>query len=609
MGGAGDPAAQAPRPRQGGDGFFIGKGERPKADSGEEKPALTSALTGRRREPTTRGPPLASEPMPKKAISSESEKMRKIFQMLRWHPLEPSYGGGIPYVINLFFHLWAVDEVYDRAMLGVHIPDTIIVQKGRPEHWFYTEEKTTRLRAKEEELVKDKSLCLAALTRRGGVSQQASNVAAMFIPTPTKDTRHAQVSYLGLKELKELFALDIMPDGLFQRFIAPVGRYNVHLQAKCGKGRSLSLERFQSLLRVTDRLMGNNDSSGDDSVSVTWESAPVQANPLFAKRIERITSGMLRNLTEISEGHDPTERMQSLTLQFKNDTEGKLWLLWLSDIEWKDDGGETMQSKKREKMNKMAAGALRKVTTMKRISASAAAASGDGSETTSGAAAEEEEGEGGDGDAAPADGQVEGIGEQEEVAPEKPLTKRKGLSKDASKQNNISKKKNIVITVPEEDKLKTPAEVAVGNRLDCFMMETTVSRSSKVRSAWKTPAAASFAGKQKGEALRFGVMMQVSQRSRREAAEAARARLAARAAAGEGREDGGEVGDAQLSRALTGKLVVSSKKQSKRKAQGSDEGTRPSELYRLGTHVVTLPHIKSSRSNPGAVMPKAVKTS
>ena len=39
---------------------------------------------------------------------------------------------------------WAVDEVYDRAMLGVHIPDTIIVQKGRPAHWFHTDPQTMR---------------------------------------------------------------------------------------------------------------------------------------------------------------------------------------------------------------------------------------------------------------------------------------------------------------------------------------------------------------------------------------------------------------------------------------------------------------------------------
>jgi hypothetical protein len=41
----------------------------------------------------------------------------------------------VPYVVNFFFYLWAVDEVFDCAMLGVRIPDTIIVQKGRPSHW------------------------------------------------------------------------------------------------------------------------------------------------------------------------------------------------------------------------------------------------------------------------------------------------------------------------------------------------------------------------------------------------------------------------------------------------------------------------------------------
>ena len=119
--------------------------------------------------------------------------------------------------------------------------------------------------------------------------------------------------------------------------------YNVELHAKIGKGRQLNLERFQSLVRITDRLMANDDASGgvvqaelvrprgsrkahrgfnvlktlntktvsncpfkwyqlvplhsgDDSVSVTWESSPVQANPLFSTRIGKITDGLLRNL-------------------------------------------------------------------------------------------------------------------------------------------------------------------------------------------------------------------------------------------------------------------------------------------------------------------------
>ena len=113
------------------------------------------------------------EDLPKKAFASDSERMRKIFQILRWHPLEPGYHGGVPYVINFYFHLWAVDEVFDTPVLGVHIPDTIIVQKGSPAHWFYTDEGTMRVMMKDEDLVKDKQFVLSALTQRAGVSQQA----------------------------------------------------------------------------------------------------------------------------------------------------------------------------------------------------------------------------------------------------------------------------------------------------------------------------------------------------------------------------------------------------------------------------------------------------
>lgn len=64
-------------------------------------------------------------------------------------------------------------SVATTLSLGVHIPDTIIVQKGSPAHWFYTDEKSTRVMMKEEELLRDKQYVLSALTQRAGVSQQA----------------------------------------------------------------------------------------------------------------------------------------------------------------------------------------------------------------------------------------------------------------------------------------------------------------------------------------------------------------------------------------------------------------------------------------------------
>jgi hypothetical protein len=63
------------------------------------------------------------------------------------------------------------------------------------------------------------------------------------------------VTYLSAADLKELLALTIMPDGMVQRFVAPVGRNNVHLVATCGPRRQLSLERFQSLVQISDRVM------------------------------------------------------------------------------------------------------------------------------------------------------------------------------------------------------------------------------------------------------------------------------------------------------------------------------------------------------------------
>lgn len=91
---------------------------KPKKDQSERKIKQDNSFRKRVVQPPRFGGPLDLEELPKKAIASDSEKMKKIFQMLRWHPLEPGYHGGVPYVINFFFYLWAVDEVFDRSMLG-----------------------------------------------------------------------------------------------------------------------------------------------------------------------------------------------------------------------------------------------------------------------------------------------------------------------------------------------------------------------------------------------------------------------------------------------------------------------------------------------------------
>jgi hypothetical protein len=78
------------------------------------------------------------------------------------------------------------------------------------------------------------------------------------------------------------------------------------LSAKCGSGSVLNLERFQSLLPITNRMMSTSDASGDESVSVMWESKPMPPNKAFNNRIEKITSGLLANLSDICEGNDAT---------------------------------------------------------------------------------------------------------------------------------------------------------------------------------------------------------------------------------------------------------------------------------------------------------------
>lgn len=63
-------------------------------------------------------------------------------------------------------------------------------------------------------------------------------MSAMFIPTPEKGATQASVSYLGAKDLKELFSLNIMPDGRGR------GQRRSTLPALRASPRSLAVEFF-----------------------------------------------------------------------------------------------------------------------------------------------------------------------------------------------------------------------------------------------------------------------------------------------------------------------------------------------------------------------------
>lgn len=456
----------------------------------------------------------------------------------------------------------------------------------------------------------------------------------------------------------------------------------------------------------------------------------MQANPLFITRISKITNSLLRNLGEVSEGHDPTDRMRTMNLHFKNDTEGKLWLLWLSNVDWKEDRHDVdtgrramLETKKKSAMTKtstvnafVAAGARAHPKSGAESSEQdVAEGSGPGLEVGGSstprapfldedgnptltppaprgyqgasssplAAATGRKGAGGGSALAktsskkalsshgglsasspsPSRRKVVGanarngsvrsvgrsIGRSDDAAAEGAQTGGEGGGQKVrvgeggggvAEEPKWDNSKNVSETLyegkpagpPVAPPARTPAEI-VGDRKGCFMTETTTSQRTKTREIYIKPLAATFAGKQKGEALRFGAMMQLSQRARREAAQRAmqggnvttdeerKAAMAATAWVEQTSEDGAEGAAAsaaaaaallQLSHALSGELMVSksSKKKSKMRGEGGGGGGGgwgtgvpvdydAKVLYAGGSHEVTLPHIRGHRRSGG----------
>jgi len=411
--------------------------------------------------------------------------MRKIQQVLRWNALE---GEGQAYH-NLFYYLWVSDESADQATLGVRIPETVIIKKGKVEQVLYCDDHG---RVNKNDEVKTVADVKSLFRGRSKVTQQTTTVAALFLGLPDRD-KNVAVQYLSWTELDRFLEQRLLPEGILQRFIAPNGQYNVTLQANWSPS-FFSMEKFTSLLRISDRSRTANEISADANTGRNWESTPVVGNPLLLKRVEKVCSNLAMQIQRVAPGGE--KKVASCTLHLKNDTEGRLWLLWCSDMSFTDD----LQAFK-----------------TKKPSSSAAAAEGE---------ERSEDGASQDGAAKSARARARASANDDDsgVARARKMSARYRAKMSQARGTAAGARSAIfpdgapaTSPVPEDSPVRLPHLYSAGSVGTGSIFNETESQRRKVRERYPMPAGSFSQRKRAGEALRLSLVMRASEKSKQRA--------------------------------------------------------------------------------------------
>lgn len=229
---------------------------------------------------------------------------------------------------ELFSMLWTRDE--SNSGPEINIPDTITFKYGQPINWYFTAS-NGRLKRKVKESVLSSKIEEAFTSCVLGY-----DVIATFYPVSKEiqqnsDTLLANtVQFLDRKAFLDLLYHSKTTDhGIMQRFIEPKGVRNEIIKSIWSPKVCL-LERCENIYNLHDHRYGLYEKcltiEGPDYYSV---SATIRG-PLAAY-LQNYCEKVVSHIGEINFGHKSVSRM---VLNFKMDSQEKIWLLFATSIRY-----------------------------------------------------------------------------------------------------------------------------------------------------------------------------------------------------------------------------------------------------------------------------------
>lgn len=224
---------------------------------------------------------------------------------------------------NLFYYLWCKDE--DDVGPNINIPDTIIYMYCQPAYWYFTS-RDRQIRKKNRA-----NLTVAKIEAAFTRSKSGSDIVAYFLSTvPHKDgTSETTIEYFNAKTLHDfLYSRQKVNNGILQKFVEPKGVRNAMIRSIWSPKVCL-LERRVNIRKLNDLRFDMYERAVTyEGVEVNSKAAPVRGTFLPTK-VQMLNDAVVSHTAEVSFHKYKINRM---VLNFKTDSEDRLWLLWASSI-------------------------------------------------------------------------------------------------------------------------------------------------------------------------------------------------------------------------------------------------------------------------------------
>ncbi|EQC33046.1 hypothetical protein SDRG_09566 [Saprolegnia diclina VS20] len=222
---------------------------------------------------------------------------------------------------DLFACLWF--KATTVRPLSLRMPDTIVIEHGRFQQWFFTSKRGEILRRKRDKLTKDRVF-------RFFQAKLTAGIAAVFIhAVKTDDERVLYTEHLSLPALESLlFKISTVEHGFLQAFVVPKSGYNTAIEAVYSHdGCSFLATRATNVHLMINHMVSLNDrvATFEGAANVTSKK-PIASATMLAD-LKRINDDIVCQI-RLAIGLEATR----MTLYFKIGVDNQLYFLYPSTI-------------------------------------------------------------------------------------------------------------------------------------------------------------------------------------------------------------------------------------------------------------------------------------
>ncbi len=247
--------------------------------------------------------------------------------------------GATGLVHNLYEYLWMKNNLLQTRCMyhkcpPVLVPDTVLLQNKQPVWWYFSSHKTGTLQRRSKELSIDK--VTEAIVRR---QDPSTDIVSVYVGSAQGDIQPI-TEYLtpaGMDYFLSTPPSRRTKQGLLQSFIVPKGTSNFTIRVswtpdECTMDSCININKLADPeLDAQDRAATNDDKN--------CVLIPMAGNVL-STQLERLCACITEHIY-LASGQQ--FKVMSMVINFKIDSEDRVWLLWCEQMEVGDEMGRTIQ--------------------------------------------------------------------------------------------------------------------------------------------------------------------------------------------------------------------------------------------------------------------------